>query len=139
MESGDAETKLMAKVGLETDQCKNDTKPTMRDNFVRVELSSRNSSKEYSGSPGREIIHTEADIALRKILERCKKEEVAEEGLLVERKKLETENVLSHKKGDKMLKEALVVKKILKEYGEEEEEENSEHVLLGFERQVGRH
>jgi len=134
MESGDAETKLMAKVGLETDQCKNDTKPTMRDNFVRVELSSRNSSKEYFGSPEREIIHTEADIALRKMIERCNKGEVAEEGLLVERKKLETENVESHKKGDKMLKEALVVKKILKEYGEEEEE-NSEHVLLGFEHQ----
>ena len=71
------------------------------------------------------------------MIERCKKEEVAEEGLLVERKKLETENVESHKKGDKMLKEALVVKKILKEYGEEEDE-NSEHVLLGFEHQVGR-
>ena len=128
--SWDEGTKLAV---VERDEGKDNTTPSTRENFVREELLSRNLSKEYFGSPEREVIHTEADIALRNIIERLdKKGEVAEEGLLVERRKLDTENVKSHE----MLDEALVVRKILKEYGEEEED--SEHVLLGFEHQVGR-
>ena len=106
-----------------------------------AELLSRNSSKEDFGFPETDIIHTEADIATRDTIERCKKGEAVEEGLLVERKSLKfgAENLKSCDKGDmgeKMFEEEeLVVRKILKEYGDEEEE-NSEQALLGFERQV---
>merc|ERR1719341_1258333 len=124
MGSWDEGTKLAVVEG------KDNTTPTTRENVVREELSTRDSSKDYFGSPEREIIDTEADIALRNIIERLdKKGKVAEGGLLVERRKLETEKVESHE----MLDEVLVVRKILKEYGEEEED--SEHVLLGFEHQ----
>ena len=121
---------------IETDQGMDDRTPSMRESFVKEDHSSRNTSKEYFGSPEREIIHTEADVALSNMIARCKKGGVAEEGFLVERKSLKLgENVGSCDKDEKMLEEDVVVRKILKEYGDEEE--NSEHVLLGFERQVG--
>merc|ERR1712172_133446 len=110
-----------------------------REHFVKEEVSSRNTYKEYFGSPEREIIDTEADIALSNMTERCRKEGIADEGFLVENKSQKLkENDGSCDKGEmdeEMLEEDRVVRKILKEYGDEEEEQNSEHVLLGFERQ----
>jgi len=127
-------TKLMVRDEvIETDQGMDDRTPSMRESFVKEDHSSRNTSKEYFGSPEREIIHTEADVALSNMIARCKNGGVAEEGFLVERKSLKLgENVGSCDKDEKMLEDD-VVRKILKEYGDEEE--NSEHVLLGFERQ----
>ena len=107
---------------VEKDQDKDDTEPTTRKSFVREKLLSGNPSKEYFVSP---------DISLINMIGRMgKKGAVAEK--LVARQKLETEN-----DGSRDLEEELVVRKILKEFGDEEEEEDSEHLLLGFEHQVG--
>ena len=132
-ESRDEDTKLMVKDEVvETDQGKDDGIPSMRESFVKEEPSSRNTSKEYLGTP---------DIALTNMTERSKKEGMAEESFLVERKSLTLgENVGSCDKSEmdeKMLEEDRVVREILKEYGDEEEETDSEHIRLGFERQVG--
>jgi len=134
-DSRDEGTKSMVKDEVvETDQGKDDRIPRMRENCGKDVLFSRNTSKEYFGSPEREIIHTEADVALSNMIERCKKGSVAEEGFLAENKSLKLEeNVGSCDKDEKMLEEDVVVREILKEYGDEEE--NSEHVLLGLERQ----
>jgi len=105
---------------VEKDQDKDDTEPTTRKSFVREKLLSGNPSKEYFVSP---------DISLINMIGRMgKKGAVAEK--LVARQKLETEN-----DGSRDLEEELVVRKILKEFGDEEEEEDSEHLLLGFEHQ----
>merc|ERR1719234_2448630 len=63
---------------------------------------------------------------------------MAYKGFLERKSQKLEENDRCCKKGEmdeKMLEEDRVVRKILKEYGEDEEEKDSEHVLLGFERQ----